>query len=80
MTLYELLSSHVGEYASINDCGVVCDGEPNLEVTIWETKYDARNDDGSNAITRELVYGEQPALISNGDVVEIDNDLLDEVK
>lgn len=41
MTLNELLSQYEGKFCSINDCGVVPDGEPNLDVAIWESEEEA---------------------------------------
>ena len=79
MTLHEILHDHPGCYATINCLGQVPAGEPNLEVTVWECEEDSRNDDGRRAIARELVYGEQPVTCLNGEVVYIDDTLLDDI-
>jgi len=78
MDLREFLSDYLGKYVAINDMGVVPDGEPNLDVIVWDTARNSRNDDGQLAIARESVYGEQPSVMSNGDVVLVDDDLLDD--
>jgi hypothetical protein len=80
MRLSQFLAQHTGKFACINDLGLVPEGEPNLDVLIWDTEAESENDDGQNAIARMACSGEQPALMLNGDVSEIDEDMIDEAR